>query len=167
VRKVSLILSTALLAVAIIAVPAASAAKHPCAKQVTALKKARTKAAKTKAKRKLATCRREHAPVVVSPANPFVDEAVTITIHPSSPLPEGQVYTYYVHASGGSFDDGFSHFVFKETTSTSVTIEAGEDLTGGKEWADGKGSALVSRGLPNAEEGTPIGAVLFRFIQKP
>jgi hypothetical protein len=169
VRKISLMLSVALLGIGIAAVPAA--AKGPCAKQEAALRKAHTKSAKSKAKKALANCKKAHAPVppvAVSPANPFVDEGVTIKIHLAAPLSAGQVFKIFVNAFGGHIGDGFSHLVSKETTSTSVEITPREDMLGGNEWADGKGFVIVSTGVPGTEAGdTPLGSAEFRFIKKP
>jgi hypothetical protein len=169
VRKLGLLLSVALLAVAVAAVPAA--AKGPCAKQEAALRKAKTKSSKASAKRALAKCRKQHAPVApvsVTPANPYVDESVTVHIHPATPLPEGQVFKVFVNAFGGSLNDGFSHIVTKESPSTTVEVSPREAIIGGHEWADGKGFVLVSMGTPGTEAGDqPVGSAEFRFIKKP
>jgi hypothetical protein len=168
-RKIGLLLSVALLGVGVAAVPAA--AKGPCAKQEAALRKAHSKSAKGKAKKALAKCKKAHAPlppVSVSPATPYVDEGVTITIHPPTPLPAGQVFKIFVNAFGGNLGDGFSHLVSKETTSTSVEISATEDHLGGHEWADGKGFVIVSMGVPGTEASDqPVGTADFRFVKKP
>jgi hypothetical protein len=44
------------------------------------------------------------------------------------------VFKIFVNAFGGRIGDGFSHFVFKETTRTSVEITPREDNLGGNEW---------------------------------
>jgi hypothetical protein len=139
-----------------------------CATQEAALRHARTHASKTRAKKALEKCKKANAPVVVTPANPYVDEVINVTIHPQSPLPEGYVYIYFVSASGGYHDDGFSHAVFKSSTSRSVYIGPTEDEFGGNEWENGKGNVIVSEGIPDNEASEKIiGYAFFRFIKKP
>jgi hypothetical protein len=149
----------------------ARAANDSCAKQQAALRKAKTTTARAKAKKALTKCKRQHAavpPVKISPATPYVDEGITVEIHPSLPLPAGQVYKILVDAFGGNIGDGNSHLVSKETTSTSVSIFPTEDPLGGKEWGQGKGLVSVSRGVASTENGDQeVGMVGFRFIAKP
>jgi hypothetical protein len=156
------------LAVAAAIAPAVSEAKGPCATQEAALRHARTHASKTRAKKALEKCKKANAPVVVTPANPYVDEVINVTIHPKSPLPEGYVYIYFVSASGGHRGDGFSHGVFKNSTSRSVFILPTEDEFGGSEWENGQGNVIVSEGIPSNEASEKtIGDAFFRFIKKP
>jgi hypothetical protein len=148
--------------------PAAAQASGPCAKQESILKHAKTKAAKAKAKKALEKCKKANALIVVSPANPYVDENVTITIHPRSPLPAGYVYSYVLSANGGSLIEEVTKLVIKETTSRSVEISPRDAAIPHKEWADGKGSVIVSEEIPGNEESIkPIGLLTFRFIEKP
>jgi hypothetical protein len=166
VRKIIIIVCLGLLGMVV--APVAAQAKGPCAKQEAALKKAKTKAAKRQAKKALEKCKKTNAPVVVTPANPYVDEVINVTIHPKSPLPEGYVYIYFVSASGGHLGDGFSHGVFKNSTSRSVFILPTEDEFGGSEWENGQGNVIVSEGIPGNEASEKtIGDAFFRFIKKP
>jgi hypothetical protein len=106
-----------------------------------------------------------NAAVTVSPTSPYVDEAVTVRIHASKPLPAGDVYTVFVVAEGGNPSDGFSHFGHKNTTSTSVTIGPLEAIPRGKAWAAGNAHALVSQ--VSHSEAEEVGFAPFRFRKRP
>jgi len=160
-RRFSIVLCAGVLGWAI--VPATAQASRPCAKHERALTKAKTKPAKTQAKKALEKCKKANAPVMMSPANPFVDETVTIAIHPAAPLPHGYIYTYFVDSLGGNLGEGVAKIVAKETTSTKAELSPTEDFED-KAWAGGKGSVLVTeerRG--NIATSKIIGSLYFRF----
>lgn len=114
--------------------------------------------------------------ISVHPANPVVDEPVTVTFHPAKPLRRG--YVYQVIVAAGTPGCSGTGLKLEQTRGRSVTLSSvgssgPEEVT--YEWCRGTAEVVVvekSEGdeKPYPEDGKPylmIGTRFFRFVGKP